>query len=121
LDNLEKPTTEAQIVNIVKNAYQSGRKIRVLADGHSWSQIAQTQDIMISLADYTGILESNSQELTVRVRAGTPLHEISTELDRMDLAMMNLGSVAGQSIAGAISTGTFMSACSNFFIYQHVK
>ena len=107
MDNLKKPKTEVEIVSVVKDAYQSGRKIRVLADGHSWSQIAQTQDIMLSLVDYTGIVENDRNALTVTVRAGTPLHQISTALDKMGLAMKNLGSVAGQSIAGAISTGSY--------------
>ena len=111
LDNLKKPKNETEIVNIVKDAYQSRRKIRVLADGHSWSQIAQTQDIMISLVDYAGIVEYDRKALTVTVRAGTPLHQISTDLDKMGLAMMNLGSVAGQSVAGAISTGATPCSC----------
>ena len=62
---------------------------------------------MLSLVDYTGIVEDDRNALTVTVRAGTPLHRISTALDKMGLAMKNLGSVAGQSIAGAISTGSY--------------
>ena len=103
LDNLVMPETEEEIVSVVQDAYKNNRKIRVVADGHSWSHIAQTEDIMVSLTNYRGIV--NVDGLTVTVRAGTPLEEISEELDKLGLGMINLGSVAGQSIAGAISTG----------------
>ena len=103
LDNLLTPESEDEIKSIVQDAYQNNRKIRVVADGHSWSHIAQTQDIMVSLTNYRGIVSVDEQ--TVTVRAGTPLEEISQELDKLGLGMINLGSVAGQSIAGAISTG----------------
>lgn len=103
LDNLLTPESEDEIKSIVEDAYQNNRKIRVVADGHSWSHIAQTQDIMVSLTNYRGIVSVDEQ--TVTVRAGTPLEEISQELDTLGLGMINLGSVAGQSVAGAISTG----------------
>ena len=105
LVNLTTPESESEIVSIVQNAYQNSRKIRVVGDGHSWSHIAQTQDIMISLNKYRGIVSTDKQKMTVTVRAGTPLEQISEELDKLGLGMINLGSVAGQSIAGAISTG----------------
>ena len=82
----------------------------MLGDGHSWSEVAQTEDIMISLSNYTGVVRmpldtDDSGAVHVTVKAGTPLNEISEFLDGKGLAMINLGSVAGQSIAGAISTG----------------
>ena len=43
-------------------------------------------------------------------RAGTPLRNMSLALDEKGYAMIQLGSVAGQSIAGAISTGEIMDA-----------
>lgn len=105
LENLFTPENETEIVEKVKYAYKNNRNIRVLGDGHSWSHIAQTQDIMISLTKYRGIVAVDKEKMTVTVKAGTPLENISKELEKLDLAMINLGSVAGQSIAGAISTG----------------
>ena len=105
LVNLSTPESEDEIVSIVQNAYQNNRKIRVVGDGHSWSHIAQTQDMMISLSKYRGIVATDKQKMTVTVKAGTPLEQLSEELDKLGLGMINLGSVAGQSIAGAISTG----------------
>lgn len=105
MENLHTPKNETDIINIVKDAYQNNRKIRVVGDGHSWSLIAQSQDIMVSLTEYRGIVNVDKDEMTVTVKAGTPLEEPSRELDEINLGMINLGSVAGQSIAGAISTG----------------
>ena len=103
MENLHTPDSEDEIVSIVKDAYKNNRNIRVVADGHSWSHIAQTQDIMVSLTNYRGIVSTGDQ--TVTVKAGTPLEQLSHDLDEKGLGMINLGSVAGQSIAGAISTG----------------
>ena len=110
LENLYTPGEENDIVAIVRDAYKNKRMIRVLGDGHSWSEVAQTEDIMISLSNYTGVVRmpldtDDSGAVHVTVKAGTPLNEISEFLDGKGLAMINLGSVAGQSIAGAISTG----------------
>ena len=60
---------------------------------------------MISLNKYRGIVTTDKQKMTATVKAGTLLEQISEELDKLGLAMINLGSVAGQSIAGVISTG----------------
>lgn len=109
LDSLHTPKTHDEIATIVTLAHTKGRKVRVLAAGHSWSEIAQTQDIMISLHDYTGI-EVHGESLTVTVKAGTSLRELSKLLDAQGLAMINLGSVAAQSLGGAISTGEALTS-----------
>ena len=112
LDNEFVPDTEQKITEKVKFAYENNRHIRVLADGHSWSEVAQTQDIMISLANYKGLVDPDApitnDEATFK--AGTPLREISKILEERGYAMIQLGSVAGQSIAGAISTGMLLRA-----------
>lgn len=92
-------------MQIVKNAYDNNRKVRVVAAGHSWSKIAQTEDIMISLHKYSGLEDVDKQNLLVTVKAGTRLEDLSVMLEERNLAMINLGSVARQSIAGAMSTG----------------
>ena len=105
LTNSHLPETEAEIVQIVSNANKSGRKIRVLASGHSWSEIAQTQDIMISLGKYQGEVSFDPKNMEYTVKAGTKLVDLNDLLDKQKLAMINLGSVTGQTISGAISTG----------------
>lgn len=89
----------------MRNAYNSNHKIRVLGAGHSWSKIAQTEDIMISLDKYSGLVEVDKDNMKVTVKAGTRLEDLSILLEEQNLAMINLGSVGRQSIAGAMSTG----------------
>lgn len=104
---LHTPATHDEIATIVNNAYNKRQRIRVVAAGHSWSEIAQTQDIMLSLHKYSGLVDVDKENLLVTVKAGTNLRRLSELLDEQELAMINLGSVAAQSIAGAISTGAY--------------
>ena len=60
---------------------------------------------MLGLHDHSGLVEVDKKNLLVTVKAGTRLRKLSELLDEQGLAMINLGSVARQSIAGAISTG----------------
>lgn len=106
LSNVQEPITENAIKSIVKDAYDNDRKIRVLGSGHSWSKVAQTTDIMISLSKYIGPVSIDRENLRATFKAGTSLRDISLVLEDEGLAMLNLGSVAYQSIAGAISTAT---------------
>ena len=63
---------------------------------------------MISLHEYTGLVDVDEENLKVTVKAGTSLRNLSLLLQEEGLAMINLGSVAGQSLGGAISTGRQM-------------
>ena len=127
LSRLHTPESHYEIVTIVKDAYTNNHNIRVVAAGHSWSEIAQTQDIMMSLHKYSGLIEVDKENMLVTVKAGTKLRKLSELLDKQDLAMINLGSVAAQSIAGAISTGTIPAivnyTCSiiHMYIRQYMK
>ena len=44
--------------------------------------------------------------MTVTARAGTPLHVLNDELERLGLSLHNMGDIAEQTLAGAVSTGT---------------
>ena len=103
-------------MQIVKDAYDNNRKVRVVAAGHSWSKIAQTEDIMIGLHEYSGIVEVDEHNLLVTVKAGTRLEDLSRLLEERNLAMINLGSVARQSIAGAMSTGKRQVGWGNYYV-----
>ena len=44
--------------------------------------------------------------MTVTALAGTPLHVLNAALERLGLSLHNMGDIAEQTLAGAISTGT---------------
>ncbi len=100
-----EPDSEDELQTIV-DRYAGERTIRVAGSGHSFSPVVPTEDILVSLANYTGITTVNPAREQVTVRAGTPLSELTTALDDYGLALKNMGDVDAQTIAGALATGT---------------
>ena len=50
-------------------------------------------------------MERTAEGVYVTVKAGTTFHELNTALEERGLAMINLGSISLQTVAGAVSTG----------------
>jgi L-gulonolactone oxidase len=80
--------------------------VRVAGSGHSFSEIALTDGLQVSLRRFDRVLDSDSSSGLVRVQGGIRLHELGIELARRGLAMENLGDVDAQTLAGALATGT---------------
>ena len=91
---------------LVREAATDGLGVRVVGAGHSFTAIARTDDVLVTLDDMTGIVAVDEATGRVRVRAGTRLCDLNPQLDALGLAMSNLGDIAYQSLAGAISTST---------------
>ncbi len=100
--NYFQPETEEEIIQIVT----THPKIRVVGTGHSWNKICLTEDVLVNFDNYNKVLHLNKQALQVKVQAGIKLWQLNEYLDKQGLALKNLGSIAKQSVAGAISTGT---------------
>ncbi|MEM9525148.1 MAG: D-arabinono-1,4-lactone oxidase [Bacteroidota bacterium] len=103
---IAKPDSEEAIVTIVKDALAKGKVVRPVGSGHSFSPICVTEDTLLSLENYTGIVRVDTTTHEVRVRAGTTLKSLGELLFNHGLAMENLGDIDAQTIAGTISTGT---------------
>lgn len=103
---IDSPAGEEQIVAAVRSASAAGEKVKVVGSGHSFTDIACTQGRMISLAQHNRVLDVDTSTGLVTVEAGISLRSLNEELARNGLAMQNLGDIAYQSIAGAISTAT---------------
>lgn len=84
--------------------------MKVIGSGHSWSDIAVPEDIAIDSSGLAGVVSIDEQAFTITVRGGTKLEHITDALDARGLAMPILGSIAKQSVAGAIATGTHGSS-----------
>ena len=80
------------------------RRVKVAGAGHSFTDIACTDGVMIDMAGMRRVLEVDGDEVTVQ--AGITLNELGEELRARGLAMENQGDVDPQTIAGAISTAT---------------
>lgn len=100
------PSSEEEIAAIVKQASQQGKKVRIIGSGHSFTPLCKTDDYLISLDNFQGIIHIDKDKKQARVKAGTKLKTLNLLLDKEGLALENLGDIDVQSIAGAISTGT---------------
>lgn len=93
-------------MRIVERAAAEGQRIKVVGAGHSFTGVALTDGRMVRPDSFGDVLEEDAAGGTVTVQAGIQLARLNEELDRRGLAMENLGDIAYQSIAGAISTAT---------------
>lgn len=100
------PENEDEIISIVHMANEQGKKIRVVGSGHSFSHLIETNDYILSLDKFRGLIEVDKVNMRVRVKAGTKIKEFGALLFEQGLAQENLGDIDVQSLAGAISTGT---------------
>ncbi|WP_007025445.1 D-arabinono-1,4-lactone oxidase [Saccharomonospora iraqiensis] len=103
-----RPGTAADIGAVVADTAARGGRIRPLGSGHSFSPVAAPADggAALDLRDWTGIESVDHDAGLVTVRAGTTLRRLNAELDRLGLALTNLGDIDAQTVAGAVSTGT---------------
>jgi L-gulonolactone oxidase len=102
----EEPRDEAELVDAVGRAAAAGLPVRAVGSGHSFTDVACTDGAMVSLDAMRGIVDVDRGSGLVEVQGGIKLHELGERLAEHGLAMQNLGDVAVQSLAGAVSTAT---------------
>lgn len=102
-----KPSSEEEIQQIVQFAKQNHLKIRVVGSGHSWTHLCEAENqILITLENFQGLISLDREKKQATVKAGTKLFALSEILEKNGLAMINMGDINKQAIAGALSTGT---------------
>jgi FAD-linked oxidoreductase len=99
-ERIEAPRTEEELVRAVTGA----SRVKVAGSGHSFTDIACTDGVMIDMSGMTRVLRVDGNEVTVE--AGVTLHDLGEQLRSRGLAMENQGDVDPQTLAGAISTAT---------------
>jgi FAD-linked oxidoreductase len=80
------------------------RCVKVAGAGHSFTDIACTDGLMLDLSRMNRVLRVEGNEVTVD--AGITIRELGPALAERGLALENQGDVDAQTIAGAISTAT---------------
>jgi L-gulonolactone oxidase len=101
-----RPSSEAEIVDLVRSA--GGSTIRVVGAGHSWSPIAAPEQIAVTLDDHAQVVSLD--DATVTIDAGMRLEHLLAHLRERGRTLAIVGSIAKQSLAGAIATGTHGSS-----------
>ncbi|MGK0384292.1 MAG: FAD-linked oxidoreductase [Bacteroidia bacterium] len=101
-NEIARPTSTEEVVELVK----TGRKIRCIGTGHSWSELALTDDILMATDGLNKILSIDKVKNQATIQAGAKLEDLNIALWNKGYAFSNLGSIARQSLAGAVSTAT---------------
>ena len=103
---VEMPSSEADVIAVVKRAVSNRQRIKVVGSGHSFTGIAVPDEVMIDLSNLNQIVCTNLDHGLVTVQAGIVLSDLNTHLESQHLSMPNLGDVTYQTLAGAVSTST---------------
>jgi L-gulono-1,4-lactone dehydrogenase len=111
---IERPGSLEQLVRLVRAAEAEGTTIRMVGSGHSWSDVALTDGILLEPSALSGLpplddgtlrADVDPQRL-VRVLGGTRLRELNPALEQLGLALPNMGGYDAQTLAGVVSTST---------------
>jgi L-gulono-1,4-lactone dehydrogenase len=94
------PASEAELAEVVAAA----RRVKVAGSGHSFTDIACTDGVMVDPSRLNRVLGVAGNEVTVE--AGITLRALGPALAERGLALENQGDVDAQTIAGAICTAT---------------
>jgi FAD-linked oxidoreductase len=103
---VEAPRSVAELARIVRAGHRRGQRVRVAGAGHSFTPLCLTDGVQVHLDRLRRVLDIDREAGTVTVEAGIRLHRLNTVLAARGLALANLGDIAEQSVAGAVSTGT---------------
>jgi FAD-linked oxidoreductase len=99
-ERIARPRSEEELAELVR----STRRVRVAGAGHSFSDIACTDGLMLDLSELHRVVSVDGELVTVE--GGIGLHQLGVELAARGLAMENQGDIDLQTLAGAISTAT---------------
>jgi L-gulonolactone oxidase len=97
------PESEDDLRSVVADAEDT---LRVVGASHSFPPVAKSDETLVSLERYTGLVDVDPEARRVTVRAGTPLSALTEALADHGLMLENMGDIDDQSVAGALSTGT---------------
>jgi glycolate oxidase FAD binding subunit len=76
------PKIEKEISSILSYANTKGHSLFIMGNGtkRGYGGLLEKADILLSLAQYTGIVEHNPGDMTLTVKSGTPFQEIQNYL-----------------------------------------
>jgi FAD-linked oxidoreductase len=102
----ERPRNRDELAAAIVDAAEEGMPVRVPGSGHSFTEAALTEGAMVRIEALDRVLGADPASGLVKVEAGIRLAALNEELQRLGLAMENLGDIDRQTLAGAISTAT---------------
>ncbi|KAA1466843.1 L-gulonolactone/D-arabinono-1,4-lactone oxidase [Dentipellis sp. KUC8613] len=116
-----EPETEAQCALIVELARREGKTVRAVGVGHSPSDLGCTTGYMVRMGKLDGVIEVNADKRFAIAQGGIKLHALHNALDAAGLAMINLGSISDQTLAGMVTTATHGTGIAHKVLSTHVQ
>jgi FAD/FMN-containing dehydrogenase len=115
------PTSLPELIEHVRSAERAGKRVHPIGAGHSFSDVAIADGVLLALRSLCAIapaeLETLLDEATLAARdvrrdmlvyaeAGVAIRELNQWLYEHEQALVNMGGYDGQTLSGALSTGT---------------
>lgn len=101
-----RPTSEAELADVIAQAAKRGERVRAVGSGHSFTDIACTDGVMIDMTGLQRVLDVDQPTGLVTVEGGAKLRALGPQLAQRRLGLENQGDVDPQSITGATATAT---------------
>ncbi len=112
------PTKMEELSRIIQEAESNGKRVKAVGSGHSYSSVAVGSDYIVDLSEMRLVLplrrdwlkpafrEPRGDLHLLEVESGITIEWLNKILERKELALINMGAIDEQTLAGAISTGT---------------
>lgn len=110
-----QPTSLDQLVDIINDAGSKNQRVRAVGSGHSTSDITRTDGgILVDPHQMAAIMDVDTSTLNqkgsttslIRIQSGILIKDLNQQLDGRGLALVHMPAYDGQTISGAMSTGT---------------
>ncbi|KDQ53056.1 hypothetical protein JAAARDRAFT_50033 [Jaapia argillacea MUCL 33604] len=127
-----EPRNEDDCRLVVELGRREGKTVRAVGVGHSPSDLACTDGYLVKMGKLNQLVELQSPPLTnipaqvneekkiVVSQPGITLSALRIALEPHNLALPNVGSIAAQTLAGAVATATHGSGLKDGVISSHV-
>jgi L-gulono-1,4-lactone dehydrogenase len=108
------PKSLQDLIDAVQLGQKENLNVRAVGSGHAFSDVAPTNGILLDphgmnqvLKVDASLLHDPSEQSTLfAVQSGITIKDLNLALDKEGKALINMGAYDGQTLAGAISTGT---------------
>jgi len=101
-----RPKSEAELVEVVARSAQRGERVRAVGTGHSFTDCACTDGVMIDMTGLQRVISADPASGLVTIEGGAKLHTLGPQLAERGLGLENQGDIDAQSITGATATAT---------------
>ncbi|WP_017581014.1 D-arabinono-1,4-lactone oxidase [Nocardiopsis valliformis] len=100
------PNNTEEVVAAVRSAAADDLRVRMVGSGHSFTDVAITDGLLLTPTSLTGVRSIDPVAGTATVEAGLPLCDFNDALAAHGVALANMGDIAVQTVSGAVQTGT---------------